>query len=146
MLRRSILALSLCACSAATADDPAPPESTGTFVPPSPLGCSNAKSYDYCFAFAHGTPLAVHVTLPAPTPADAVGTVHFHREDGAPEAVLDDVSFALPPSRKELVFYFQVYPATYAIAVDVDGAHATTDPLAIGDAPVATSIVLTTEE
>ncbi len=143
-----LLALSLVACGGAPSEDAASKDSetasapVTTFTPPSPLGCSNARGYDYCFAFDRATPLAIRVALAEPTPEGAVGTVRFHREAGTPAAVLNDVSFGLPASKTELVFYFQVYPATYTVDVDVDGAHATTDPVEISDTPVETSLVL----
>ncbi len=146
VLGRLALAFSLVACGGApSSSEEAPPPSettTATFTPPSPLGCSNAGGYDYCFAFDHATPLAVRVALPDATPEGAVGTVRFRREAGAPEAVLNSVSFALPAAKKDLVFYFQVYPATYTIEVDVSGDRATTEPLAIGELPVLTSLTL----
>jgi len=143
VLRRALVVLSLDACGGTSEDaTPAAAGAVTTFTPPSPRGCSNAGAYDYCFAFDRATPLAIRVELAAETPDGAVGNVRFHTEAGTPAAVLNDVSFGLPAAKAALAFYFQVYPATYTVDVDVAGAHATTSPVEIGDAPVATSVVL----
>jgi hypothetical protein len=120
-----------------TARAPASP-----FTPPTPPGCAGAGAYDYCFAFDGATPVALRVALPSATPEGAVVTLGFHRTAGAPAAVLDDVSFSVPAARSELVFYFQVYPATYTIDVDIGDASGTTAPLDVGEAPVETWLAL----
>jgi hypothetical protein len=112
------------------------------FTPPSPPGCAGAGAYDYCLAFDHATPLAVRVELPSTAPAGAVGVVRFHLVDGAPAEVLNQTRFALPHARRELVFYFQVFPATYVVDIQVGDETATTLPLEIGNVPIETSLTL----
>jgi hypothetical protein len=109
-----------------------------TFTPPSPRGCAGAAAYDYCFAFDGATPLAVRLELARATGESAVGAVRFRATAGSPAAVLDSVTFALAKGRAELVYYFEVYPATYTVEVEVAGDQASTPPLDIGGAPVET--------
>jgi hypothetical protein len=146
VLGRIALALALVGCGSSSQEEDPPPKqdlaTVETFTPPSPLGCSAAGAYDYCFAFTGGTPLAVRVELPKETAADAVGVVRFHKEDGKPSAVLDEVKFELKADRPSLVFYFQVYPATYTIDVQVDGASGTSDPVEVGATPIVASVTL----
>jgi hypothetical protein len=92
-----------------------------TFVPPSTRGCSAATSYDFCFAFDSGTPLAVHVTLPRVAPAGSVAVVRVARvTPGVPARNLDEVKFKLPRASAELGLYFQVDPGAVRIALGVD--------------------------
>ncbi len=147
--RTTLIALTLgaAACGGsgdASSQDPALTSAPVTsFTPPSPRGCAAAASaYDYCFAFRGGTPLAIRVDLALATPPHAKGAVRFQRVDGSPAAVLDDVEFGLPASKRDHVFYFEIYPGTYTVDVAVAGEAGSTLPLVIAEDPVETWLSL----